>query len=127
MKTYTINGIRTTLYPIIQNVFTPAFVSKYENNVGRYSARTEFIMSEESERADQAIVQMSVWLDSPVMLEAICKKLTAKTIFTIYIRYYWLSQYPERQEQSEILHLPEDKAQFFNFLLIDYWKKSLSE
>ncbi|MDE6995257.1 MAG: hypothetical protein K2P41_12675 [Lachnospiraceae bacterium] len=127
MKPYTINGVRTTLYSIIQNVFTPTFVSKYERNIGKYSARTECILAEEAERADLAVVQLSMFLDSPAMLESLSRKMTAKTIFTIYIRYYWLSRYLERQDQSDTISLPENKADFFKYLLIDYWKNSLQE
>ncbi len=125
MQTYTVNGIRTTLYSIIQNVFTPSFVKKYENNVTKYRSNAASIMYDESARADMAIIQMSLFLDSPAMLDSISKKLTAKTIFTIYIRYYYLSRYLEKKEQSELLELPEDKKEFFKYLLINYWQNSL--
>ncbi len=127
MKPYTINGVRTTLYSIIQNVFAPTFISKYERNIGKYSARAKFILAEEAERADLAVIQLSMFLDSPAMLESLSQKMTAKTIFTIYIRYYWLSRYLECQNQSDAISLPENKADFFKYLLIDYWKNSLQE
>lgn len=126
MKPYTISGVRTTLYSIIQNVFTPTFVSKYERNIEKYSAKAESILAGETERANLAIVQLSMFLNSPAMLESLSQKMTAKTIFTIYIRYYWLSRYLEHQNQSDIISLPEDKAEFFKYLLIDYWKDSLT-
>lgn len=127
MKTYTINEIRTTLYNIIQNVFTKSFITQYEDNVAAYESSAAFIMKDESERANLAIVQMSLHLNSPSELETISKSLAAKTIFTIYLRYYMLSRYLESQNQSDRLNLPEDKENFFKYLLIDYWKKALED
>ncbi len=125
MKAYTINGTRTTLYSIIQNVFTKTFINQYENNAAAYESSAECTMKAESERADFAIIQMSLYLDSPSELENLAKSLNPKTIFTIYLRYYMLSRYLERQIQSDKLELPEDKKDFFKYLLIDHWKKSL--
>lgn len=125
MKAYTINGTRTTLYSIIQNVFTKTFINQYENNAAAYESSAECIMKAESKRADFAIIQMSLYLDSPSELENLAKSLDSKTIFTIYLRYYMLSRYLERQIQSDKLELPEDKKDFFKYLLIDHWKKSL--
>lgn len=82
-------------------------------------------MKAESERADFAIIQMSLYLDSPSDLEKLAKSLDSKTIFTIYLRYYMLSRYLESQIQSDKLDLPEDREDFFKYLLIDHWKKSL--
>ncbi len=126
MKTYTVTAIRTTLYSIIQNIFTPVFIHQYESNVAEYESRATIVMNNEAEHADFAILQMAVCLDSPADLDRIITNLKPETIFTLYLRYYMLSRYLEMQKQSDTFKLPAEKEEFFKHLLIDYWKKALA-
>lgn len=125
MKPYTVNAVRTTLYSIIQNIFTATFIEKYENNIYKYEHNMAETMYNESKKADCAIVQMSLCIDCPAMLDAAINKLTSKTICTIYMRYYVLSRYLEAQIQSSIIQLPESKGEFFQYLLTSYWQNAL--
>lgn len=125
MKTYTYNEVRTTLFKIIQNVFSPTFVRKYEDNIDRYSHSIDRIMLENSDRIDSLVRQYSLCTDFPASCEAIAVKQSAKMLCALYMRYYLISNYLMQQPQDDTIEFPESEGEFFSAVLITFWQTVL--
>lgn len=127
MKNYTYNEVRTTLFKIVQNVFSPTFIRKYEDNIDRYRSSMERIMLENSDRIDSLVRQYSLCTDFPASCEALAVKQSAKMLCALYMRYYLISNYLMQQPQEDTIAFPEDEGDFFSEVLITFWKTVLNQ
>lgn len=121
MKNYTIEEIRTTLYPIISEILTPEFNAVYNQNVHKYSVyMAELILAEASE-TDKLIRAFASSIGSKSENENLIQNTPAQLLICFFARYHLLTSYLANEQQDKIISLPEPKADFFVYLLTNFY------
>lgn len=118
MKTQTIEEIRFRLWKIVQKVFTPKFVRRYEF-IAQNPPLFKVIETYHEDTLD-FIREISMCLDHPQEIDRLISAASDCVIFTTYIKYFTATNTLQRADQQTVLLVSKSDSEFFRFILNDY-------
>ena len=126
MGKMTVNQVRQRLGGIVVVVFTRTFEKRYQ--IASKKIRNDpCFPSQESESATDAFAQaISEHLQSYHAIELLVKESSAEAIVSFFIRYDKMTQFLVSRDQDEQVLMPDDDADFFRQIFLEFWKSGLS-
>ncbi len=130
MSQMTVKEVRVRLGRIVAKVFTESFTELYEMIAAQFddSEKIADIITAHLMYADAYIDVMSEELLSPHdKLEKINSFAHPLVVFSVGVRYHWITMDLIKRNQKEKVIMPSDDKSFFREMLITYWKSLFPE
>lgn len=124
----TINQIREKLGSIVSHVFTDDFTKNF-NMISRQIEpdRVEVTCIAYLRGTDAYIRMASDHCKDDAYLADLSTLANPLIVFSVFMRYHWITQYLVSRDQHEVRDVPVDDSQFFRSIMLDLWYEIVPE
>ena len=125
MVKMSIVDVRKRLGTIVGIVFDEIFNAKYNSFVACEIINPEVIMDQNSQLADLFVSSQMLAISNPEYIKEMNIIASEQQVFTVFMRYHFLTCYLENQGDN-IIEVEESDSAFLRQMLNSYWKLGLS-
>lgn len=118
MKQYTVTKLREKLASIVPKIFTSEYAAIYESMSDMSQEDAAEIVTSTIEDTNSLIVVFANCLNDPYQISSIINQTQPLLLFSLYMRYYYLTQYLMSTDQNKLFSLRENDKDFLLDVLI---------
>lgn len=118
MKQYTVTKLREKLASIVPKIFTSEYAAIYESMSDMSQEDAAEIVTSTIDETNSLIVVFANCLNDPYQISSIINQTQPLLLFSLYMRYYYLTQYLMSTDQNKLFSLRENDKDFLLDVLI---------
>lgn len=118
MKQYTVTKLREKLASIVPKIFTSEYAAVYESMSDMSQEDATEIVTSTIDETNSLIVIFANCLNDPYQISSIINQTQPLLLFSLYMRYYYLTRYLMSTDQNKLFSLRENDKDFLLDVLI---------
>ena len=118
MKQYTVTKLREKLASIVPKIFTSEYAAVYESMSDMSQEDATELVTSTIDETNSLIVIFANCLNDPYQISSIINQTQPLLLFSLYMRYYYLTRHLMSTDQNKLFSLRENDKDFLLDVLI---------